>query len=488
MARKVFESRQDGNLANRSFETERRNLEQFKECLSGNQNIMLSFATFIHGSEFNIISPLADFDLAIFLYGKYSNFSQRAQNFTPHNLFSEAWRLCHAIHYLHDELYLYSNVHVQCAHLDLKPDNILVDWLPKNDSGLPLVGNWKIADFGISDIASYLPNGQPARNSAGSKLPLGAIMRERSLRPIRRGEGPFQPPEMERQGVKEVSTTADMWSFGCILSMILAFALGGPEEVTRQHQYRTDGISDYFYTMDSRVAMIKPGFEEWLQEKIDSPDLQRDEAWIKECRNLILDMLKINETERLPAKDARDRIQSVTKAMHDYRRGTKRMWIPEHASVGFSNSVSPGIDTGLQFSPASRRESWLSTNRIADASTRPEQRALSACDSVRLETPPRANHSVLSPCGRRAATWCKSAIYIYDLGFLRDPTLWNTTRQYSRAVVPKSSIYYESPLGHNWLFLQLAGPYIARVSSAGSSPTSTVWLPTNNVSKKRLDG
>ena len=54
-----------------SFEKEKRNLEQFKKCLSSNKNIMLNFTTFIHNSQFNVISDLANLDLLKFLTSDY---------------------------------------------------------------------------------------------------------------------------------------------------------------------------------------------------------------------------------------------------------------------------------------------------------------------------------------------------------------------------------------------------------------------------------
>lgn len=45
-----------------------------------------------------------------------------------------------------------------------------------------------------------------------------------------RDAGPYQPPETRGQKIK-VTKECDLWSFGCILAMILAFALRGPDLV-----------------------------------------------------------------------------------------------------------------------------------------------------------------------------------------------------------------------------------------------------------------
>ena len=240
MERKVIESNKVGD---RIFQTERQNLEHFKDCLSRNDNIMLSFATFVHGSHFNIISQLADLDLHKFLYGNYPEYFQQRSRFTLPALFQEAWCLASALNFLHEELRLRTRP-TSCAHMDLKPENILI-FFSSNIS--VTVGRWKFGDFGIAIIEPWDAEAHGSRIDKGQQLAPGDVIRERSINPPRE-PGPFQAPEMQPNKGLRVSKSSDMWSFGCIIVLILAFAIGGHEEVQQLYKCRKDGyIDDYFY-------------------------------------------------------------------------------------------------------------------------------------------------------------------------------------------------------------------------------------------------
>ncbi|KAJ3946940.1 uncharacterized protein N0V96_003316 [Colletotrichum fioriniae] len=131
---------------------------------------------------------------------------------------------------------------VRCAHMDLKPDNIIIF------GGDGAVGRWKLCDFGISvlkDEESEGPAGEDYHSSHYSQMTFNTN--------ARRGRGQYQAPEVPefwdpylaesaRSGgtdtgtgtaalVGRVGRSADIWSFGCIFAEVLAFALGGPRNV-----------------------------------------------------------------------------------------------------------------------------------------------------------------------------------------------------------------------------------------------------------------
>lgn len=90
---------------------------------------MLSLTTFTHGSHFNIMSPLADLDLRQFLTGEYHDYLARQTRFTAYDLLMEAACLVGALDFLHHRLRL-TDKKIACAHLDFKPENVLVIWNP----------------------------------------------------------------------------------------------------------------------------------------------------------------------------------------------------------------------------------------------------------------------------------------------------------------------------------------------------------------------
>ena len=139
-----------------NFDAEQRILQQFKSCITNNENIMQSFASFIHGSDFIILSPWADGrDLNLFLTKPHKvldNYMAKSFRFTPDNLLTEAYNLARALHFLHCQMVTTRGRELRCAHLDLKPENILVSFPPEDRANEAPVGRWKISDFGLSKV------------------------------------------------------------------------------------------------------------------------------------------------------------------------------------------------------------------------------------------------------------------------------------------------------------------------------------------------
>lgn len=308
MARKVIKSDARGS---RSYQTERRNLDLFKKGVTDCDVILKNFASFVHGSSLNILYPLADLDLHTFLKGNYTAFQNRAVAFKPRHMLGQIRSLASALQFLHAELYIDGQMS-ECAHLDLKPDNILVFW--RDDGGTDeCAGQWKITDFGISVVRSREPgSGQTERRTDQQRLAPGDIAREvssreRSSMQAPRGPGPWQPPEMQEG---RVTKSSDLWSFGCILATVLAFTLGGPEKVSelylcrkREGQYE----NDYFYT-DGPV--VKSEVLQWLDAQVDAHS-PAQKQWIKLSQGLIVELLSIDKNQRPSAQKARNRISEI---------------------------------------------------------------------------------------------------------------------------------------------------------------------------------
>jgi serine/threonine protein kinase len=78
-----------------------------------------------------------------------------------------------------------------------------------------------LADLGISRI-------KKARNNPHQVLVSGDLIGEVTPTAIRRVPGTYTAPEIENRGFQQHDGRAsDVWSFGCVLSVTLAFALGG---------------------------------------------------------------------------------------------------------------------------------------------------------------------------------------------------------------------------------------------------------------------
>lgn len=91
---------------------------------------------------------------------------------------------------------------------------------------------------------------------------------------IMRGHGPYEPPEVDLANVD--GRKCDVWSFGCIMCDILAFACGRRAGLHNYRSVRYDGSDDYVYRVtvvsatpatafDSSSTELKSEIRNWFQ-------------------------------------------------------------------------------------------------------------------------------------------------------------------------------------------------------------------------------
>ncbi|KAL7627288.1 hypothetical protein AAE478_001477 [Parahypoxylon ruwenzoriense] len=271
VAVKQFHVPKDGLL-------EARNMRLLKESLTMNKNISLHEAILTQGTgeepKVFIILPRAPYgDLWQFLHGGETINSrgqtERVYNFADRfpeaanpgfeiapSLLKQCGNLAGALKFLHNG-FRANNVDLFCAHMDLKPDNIIICKEEGNDGG---VGMWKLCDFGISAFKEH-----PHSPDEYSPVSVGDYHARMTMRTrAKRDPGAYQAPEVLKsrdllnlspQDVAEqgrVGRKSDIWSFGAIFAEILAFALGRDDAVREFASYRTCGApgrprDDYFY-------------------------------------------------------------------------------------------------------------------------------------------------------------------------------------------------------------------------------------------------
>lgn len=451
-----------------NFKTEQRVLEQFKELCVTNDRIMQSFASFIHGSDFLIISPWANGrDLHMFLTRPdkiFDNFPERSFRFSPDSLLAECYHLARALNFLHRELWSPRGKKLCCAHLDLKPENVLVSFPPNDRASEAPVGRWKIADFGLSKVEEVVTEGRVIpvgkADQAASTAP-GNIARELSVQTAARGAGTFQPPEVQNTGPVKVSTRRDVWSYGCILAMVLAFALGGPEEVKEQTRKREIvGSDDFFYRRTYRRsrtpgpsgesaayhvdAELKPAFRRWLSEARTLADNEH-EQWINRTVELILTLLDVNVTTRPEIPVAVNTLNMIIDSTADQAK--HRLWDFEERTnpvetvvIPPTDSLPPRLDTSTAFVGARDPSPPSSASYTAPMSQSPgghRKRSSGGSSSffsrndpsqsfAKLAPPHKCQGATLEPFGHAAALWSTADVKLYNLSPLHaDPTTWS---------------------------------------------------------------
>ena len=308
------------------------NLQILKESLTSHNRIMLHLATIIHGPSFNILLPLAlHGDLELFLNGgiSYARFETgeevydpgiRFPNLNPENLpralIDECALLADGLRWLHDELRVPAEADLYCAHMDLKPSNVLVD----DDPDSP-VGRWMLSDFGISVFKA-----STGRQESGV-LSIGDVHAELTLKTrAKRGHGPYQAPEVQPGGKKNVGRRSDVWSLGCIFSEILAFALSTMEELRHfRAERKRYNSNDYFYSPRApsghlRVPSapieyeLRPAVQSWLTTL--HTRFFQPRRWVECCVGVIERILIVNPSKRPTAKLTWKLLRHVAAHLH----------------------------------------------------------------------------------------------------------------------------------------------------------------------------
>ncbi|EJT82319.1 serine/threonine protein kinase [Gaeumannomyces tritici R3-111a-1] len=183
--------------------------------------------------------------------------------------------LAKALRFLHSNIEESGQVYL-VAHMDIKPDNILISSRQGHH-----VGWWKLADFGISAIHSRsLVHALDATGNGFEgydwNRTIGTL--------ARRGLGTHQAPEIERSWMSRrlpkeqwvhVGRKGDIWSFGVILAEVLAFAEGGKNGVKNFELMRKStnligdqGFSndDFWDPMPPGSPRLRPAVGQWLEQ------------------------------------------------------------------------------------------------------------------------------------------------------------------------------------------------------------------------------
>ena len=235
-------------------------------------------------------------------------------------VFSRTIGLAGALAYLHDELFLASTgEQLCCYHLDLKPHNILVF----EERGNVI---WKVSDFGISQI-KRIP---ASRDQVGSDHAVSLL--NKVFRPDKpstdlssgvdnpRDAGTYTAPEA-RYKTEKVTRSSDVWSLGCVLSLVLSYLDSQRNGIQKFRDFRMqDRLDDLFY--DTYSPQIRTDFRpslrisvpKWLKSLTDKAK-ERNEAEGEAfglASNLIQNhMLLPNPTDRIAAKDVEQKLRSI---------------------------------------------------------------------------------------------------------------------------------------------------------------------------------
>ncbi|KAI9369537.1 hypothetical protein BJX61DRAFT_549496 [Aspergillus egyptiacus] len=271
LARKDFRSHQ-------AFESE---LDVFKDIMKQPQkhdNLVKVLAILQYGDTNSLFFPLASCDLHQYLNGEIRP-NQPAPGTLDQKkaIFSRGVALAGALAFLHGgfdgKVYL---------HLDLKPRNVLVYDAYNQDKEI-----WKITDFGLTRVRD------PEHSSVAPGF-----------------EGTYLPPECATAGGK-VTTQSDVWSLGCIFSLIVTYMLYGPTGVRKFAAKRMRPEGDSFYALAKNgVPFLPLGVTSWFDEmKQSTPSYEMEYRVVRESLEYL------QRKVLLPIRDQRAYAKDVERAL-----------------------------------------------------------------------------------------------------------------------------------------------------------------------------
>jgi serine/threonine protein kinase len=323
------------NLSGQEAKRELDNLQVLKTSRTSHGHIRTHVVILFYRGEHHILLPWADhFDLDFFLREGCSYTGEALYDITLRfpKIKSATILLrdsCAQMHYISDALeWLHkgfmgkSRKHVHFAHMDLKPNNILID--RDEDSA---VGKWILTDFGISTFKE---------DDEAASADLVSFENLTFKTTPARLPGAYQPPETEKTGQSSAGRRGDIWAFGCIFAEVLSFALGRGDAVqtfrmsrkqTQNMDDATEGQkgprNDFFYEeyrervqVNGRLGAqirqsyrLRSGVDQWLRKLITGYTYPN--RTIDCCVRTIRDILEVDGSKRIGAEHLVKKMEHV---------------------------------------------------------------------------------------------------------------------------------------------------------------------------------
>jgi serine/threonine protein kinase len=268
-----------------------------------------------------------------------------------------------ALEWLHKGIPGHLQRRVHFAHMDLKPNNILID-----EDENSTVGKWILTDFGISTFKE---------DDEATSADLVSFENLTFRTTPARLPGAYQPPETEKTDQRSAGRRGDIWAFGCIFAEVFGFALGRGAAVEKfrvsrkqiqnmdeapegQRNYR----NDFFYEeykenvqMNGRLGAqirqsyrLRSGVDQWLRKL--PTEYTNPNRTIDCCVQTIRDILEVDGSKRLGAERLVKKMEHVVQHVAHARKPNSLLKCP----LEWSTLQSP-FDPPLQdLSDASKSE------------------------------------------------------------------------------------------------------------------------------------
>lgn len=265
VARKDYVISSQFPATNKEHEVIEKILASDRSC----ENIVENFGSLSIGSKmYSLFMPLAICDLSTYMMNyhraKPSTIQEKAA------IILSARGLSRGLNFLHNEMKTRQGEDLVCYHMDLKPSNILV--FQEGDRKI-----WKISDFGMARVKVRKRGSGSDKerdfNSWFVQRPKPAPEPTPTPTFNPHGEGTYLAPE-SLAAIASMKASSDVWSLGCVISVVFVYLQEGAGGVTEYQEQRSDhpkadGI-DRFFLRDKGFGHFKmhPVVEEWHKKLI----------------------------------------------------------------------------------------------------------------------------------------------------------------------------------------------------------------------------
>ncbi|CAF3623699.1 unnamed protein product [Fusarium graminearum] len=305
--------------AETSFQKEWKAISDIFNSKWKHENIVKSFGRIEckgQPSTFSLLMPLASMDLDKYI----QDYPEAIVNdrVSRQLLVRATMGLADGLKFLHQGLNTEDGKeNLICYHMDLRPSNILVFNVGRPDM------SWKLSDFGLSRVKP---------KSRADVSDLSRIFRKRgsdqhskaTATANLRGQATYQPREAQDQG-KTMNEKSDVWSLGCIVSMLFTFMENGLDGVERfsdlRHNSSNRGM-DVFYQHNKTIPTysINKGVtkqHDKLIEVAKERDVTEGKILSFILKWLEREVLVIDQDERCAAADIFQRLKMTLERYKD---------------------------------------------------------------------------------------------------------------------------------------------------------------------------
>ncbi|GKU03036.1 serine threonine protein kinase [Fusarium langsethiae] len=303
--------------AEASFEKEWEAVTSILNSTQQHNNIVKCFGAIVTegpSSKFSLLMPLADMDLDEYMQ-RYPEAIINDRG-ARQRLLKAAMGLAAGLAFLHGGLETKDGGEsLICYHMDLKPTNVLVFDVNSDMT-------WKLSDFGLSRVKQKR---QPVFDISKIFQRRGRDQSSKATATVNlRGDGTYLPREAQDEG-KTMDEKSDVWSLGCIVSLLFTFMEEGLQGIDpfsdSRHKYSNNGC-DVFYQHNKTTSTysINKGVKKQHEKLIEAA--KERNATEGEILSFILkwletEVLAINQDRRRGAATINQRLSKTLEKYKD---------------------------------------------------------------------------------------------------------------------------------------------------------------------------